>query len=114
MAKLNGGGTPFTFGYTITRFERTGDQLFVHIDATAKPVYIEHWFTADEQLNVKGTLEKLIADLSIMADNYQPPPVVTDAKSELSAVVVDMTAVQACKTAQLIELDSISINLIGG
>lgn len=64
--------------YTITRFEQTGDQLFICITSKNNPVYIEHFFTEEEKLDEKGTIERLIAELELKDEEYvEPAPVVS-------------------------------------
>lgn len=64
--------------YKITRFEQTGDQLFICITSKNNPVYIEHFFTEEEKLDEKGTIERLIAELELKDEEYvEPAPVVS-------------------------------------
>lgn len=62
--------------YTITRFEEKSDALFICIQHNEKPVYIEHFFDEDERSTPETratTIERLIAELSLMADEYKYP-----------------------------------------
>jgi len=62
--------------YKITRYEEKSDALFICINHTEKPVYIEHFFTEDERKNeesIKDTIAGLIAELEIKADEYVEP-----------------------------------------
>lgn len=62
--------------YTITRYEQKSDALFVCINHTKKPVYIEHFFTAEERkdtIAITQTIERLVAELFIKADEYVEP-----------------------------------------
>jgi hypothetical protein len=64
--------------YKITRFEQTGDQLFICITSKNNPVYIEHFFTEEEKLDEKGTIERLIAELELKEEEYvEPTPVIS-------------------------------------
>ena len=62
--------------HNISRYEEKSDQLFICINHTEKPVYIEHFFTESERKDEKSriaTIEKLVADLEIKADEYVEP-----------------------------------------
>lgn len=62
--------------YKITRYEEKSDSLFICIADDTKPVYIEHFFTEDERATEesrKATIEGLIAELEIKADEYVEP-----------------------------------------
>jgi hypothetical protein len=75
-----------TLKWKVTRYEQTGGQLFICIQHTKKPVYIEHFFTADEQKTEAtklATIERLVADLRLKAKDYKPDTKPTDRKSEL-------------------------------
>ena len=87
--------------YSVSRYEQTGDQLFIRLESTNNPVYLEHFFTQDEQQDVPGTIEGLVAQLQVLDDNYvAPTPMVSlmDAVSDVIAQV-DMNAVAVKKTA---------------
>ncbi len=47
--------------YKITRFEENGEQLFICLNSTNNPVYLEHFFTSEEKLDRAGTIERLVA-----------------------------------------------------
>jgi hypothetical protein len=88
------------FDYVISRYERTGDKLFMRIDATNKPVYIEHWFTAEEQASnetLQDAITKLVAILSVSWDNYVAPAPVVDCRAELSGINISLQAVEIMK-----------------
>ena len=60
----------------ISRYEEKSDSLFICINHTEKPVYVEHFFTESERKDEKSkiaTIEKLVADLEIKADEYVEP-----------------------------------------
>ncbi len=62
--------------YQITRYEQTSTQLFVCVNHTKKPVYIEHFFTDAERKDtaaITAAIEGLVAELYIKADQYQEP-----------------------------------------
>lgn len=67
--------------HTISRYEEKLDQLFICINHTEKPVYLEHFFTEDERKDDssrKATIERLVAELQIKADEYvEPEPFVS-------------------------------------
>lgn len=62
--------------YNITRYEEKSDALFICINHTEKPVYLEHFFTEEEratETSRKETIEKLVGQLYVMADEYIEP-----------------------------------------
>ncbi len=62
--------------YKITRYEQKSDALFICINHKVKPVYIEHFFTEAERkdsISILHTIEGLVAELLIKADNYVDP-----------------------------------------
>lgn len=62
--------------YTITRYEQKSDALFICINHTKKPVYVEHFFTTEERkdtASIVHTIEGLVAELYIKADEYRDP-----------------------------------------
>lgn len=84
--------------YNITRYEEQGDSLFICIVSENNPVYIEHFFTPEEKLNIEKTIAKLVAELEIKDDEYVAPlPVVSkieEAKT-LQIKKVDITSEKA-------------------
>ena len=64
--------------YTITRYEQTGDSLFICLNSTNNPVYLEHFFTEEEKLDIQGTITKLVAELELKDTEYMAPlPVIS-------------------------------------
>lgn len=59
--------------YTITRLEKTGDKLFICINSNETPVYVEHFFTQDEQINQQETIDRLVLELEEKSELYVPP-----------------------------------------
>lgn len=59
--------------YTISRFESQGESLFIRLNSTNNPVYLEHFFTEEEKLDKTGTIEKLVAELELMDEAYVAP-----------------------------------------
>lgn len=59
--------------YQISRYEEQGDSLFICINSKNNPVYIEHFFTAEEKLDKEGTIEGLVAELELMDEAYVAP-----------------------------------------
>ncbi len=89
--------------HTITRFEETGEQLFICINHTEKPVYKEHFFTEEEKLDQKGTIERLVAELQVMADEYVEPLPRVDKLAEARAIVLDSKKIATCKAEYIAE-----------
>lgn len=87
--------------YTITRFEEKGNELFICLNSTNNPVYLEHFFDENEKLDVKGTIEKLVAQLEIMDSEYVAPLPVIDKKADLENITIDSKKVALQKTAIL-------------
>jgi hypothetical protein len=61
--------------YTVSRYEQSGMQLFIRLESTNNPVYLEHYFTADEQLDIPTVMIDLVAQLQIIDDNYLAPTI---------------------------------------
>jgi len=87
--------------YTITRFEECGDSLFICINHTEKPVYLEHFWNESEKLDKKGTIERLVAELQVMADEYVAPLPVVNKLEEAKSIVLDSKKIATCKTEYL-------------
>lgn len=83
--------------YSITRFEETGDQLFIRINHDEKPVYIEHFFTEEEKLDQQGTIEGLIAELLLKADDYIEPIQTVSKIEDAKAMKFDAKKIEAAK-----------------
>jgi hypothetical protein len=87
--------------YTISRFEECGEQLFICINHTEKPVHKEHFFTEEEKLDQKGTIEKLVAELQVMADEYVAPLPRVSKLEEAKAFELDSKNIATAKTEYL-------------
>lgn len=87
-----------TKNYNISRFEQTGDQLFICLNSTNNPVYLEHFFTAEEQLDQAGTIERLVAELELLDENYVAPPSKVDKKEEAETFSIKVKNVEKHKT----------------
>jgi len=74
--------------YTISRYEEQGDNLFICINSKNNPVYIEHFFTAEEKLDKEGTIEGLIAELELMDEAYVAPIPVVSKLEEAQALTI--------------------------
>ncbi len=79
--------------YKITRFEKIGDQMFIRIDDVNKPVYVEHFFTEEEKQDINGTIERLIAELEVMAEEYNEEPTTKSKLNEIKNLVIDINNV---------------------
>lgn len=92
--------------YTISRFEQEGNTLFICINHKEKPVYLEHFFSDEEKVDeatIKDTIENLIAQLGIMADDYAAPPPRVDRKEELSNFTVSKGKIATLKAKIIAE-----------
>jgi hypothetical protein len=90
--------------YQISRYEEKSDQLFICISHTEKPVYIEHFFTAEEMKDEASriaTIEKLVAELEIKADEYVEPEPFVSKVEEAQAFVLDSKKIADVKSAIL-------------
>lgn len=68
----------FSQAFKITRFEQSSDALFICINSAKTPSYVEHFFTDTERkdsIEIKKTIEYLIARLRLMDDEYIKPVV---------------------------------------
>ena len=62
--------------YKITRYEQKSDALFICINHTKKPVYVEKFLSEDERkdtASIVKAIEFMVADLMIKADAYKEP-----------------------------------------
>jgi len=78
--------------HQITRYEEKSDALFICINHTEKPVYIEHFFTEDERKDEASRIaciEKLVAELEIKADEYVEPEPFVSKVTEAQALKLD-------------------------
>jgi hypothetical protein len=89
--------------YKISRFEQTCDQLFICINSGNNPVYLEHFFTADEQLDQAGTIERLVAELELLDEAYVAPLPRVDKLEEALLIPVKAKNITSHKTAIVAE-----------
>lgn len=83
--------------YQIVRYEEKGDSLFIAIQSKLNPVYLEHFFTPDEKLDIPGAISDLVAQLSVMDDEYVAPTPTVSKLSDLDNLVIDDAVVKAKK-----------------
>lgn len=91
---------------TITRYEEKSDALFICINHTEKPVYIEHFFTEEERLDDasrKATIEKLVAELEIKADEYIEPEKFINKTSAIKNIKLDRDKIKKIKAEILLK-----------
>lgn len=87
-----------TLKWKVLRYEQDGAKLFISIKHTKSPVYVEHFFTTDEQKTDASriaTIEKLVAELRLKAKDYQKESKPIDKKIELSKVKLSREKVVA-------------------
>ena len=90
--------------YKISRYEKRDTILFICINSTVTPSYIEHFFTQGEQTNsdsIKVTIEKLLADLMIKSDDYVNPEPLLDKKDEAGLFVFSKANIAKLKAKKL-------------
>lgn len=85
--------------YTISRYEEQGDSLFICINSKNNPVYIEHFFTAEEKLDKEGTIEGLIAELELMDEAYVAPLQRVSKVEEAQALILSKDKIATKKAA---------------
>jgi len=86
--------------YSISRYEEKSDQLFICINHTEKPVYVEHFFSPDERKDEKSkiaTIEKLVAELEIKADEYVEPEAWVDKRDSIKDLKISVEKVATQK-----------------
>lgn len=92
------------FEYVITRYEEKSDALFICINSTNNPVYIEHFFTPDEmadEASRTACIEGLVAQLQIKDNEYVAPEPFTSKVAEAQALPVNVESI-ATKKADII------------
>ena len=89
--------------YNISRFEEQGDSLFICINSENNPVYLEHFFTAEEKLDLKGTIERLVAELELIDEAYVAPLPRINKIEEAKAIEIEPANVQEKKEAIIAE-----------
>jgi hypothetical protein len=91
--------------YQITRYEEKSDALFICINHTEKPVYIEHFFTEEERKDTASriaTIEGLVAELEIKADEYVEPEPFVSKVEEARALRLDTKKIADRKSELLL------------
>ena len=99
--------------YNITRYEEKSDQLFICINHTEKPVYIEHFFTESERKDDKSkiaTIEKLVAELEIKADEYVEPEAWISKVEEAKALKLDSGKIATAKASLLLAKETSKVS----
>ena len=84
--------------YLISRYEQTGDQLFICISSLKTPSYVEHFFTNDEKADstaVKITIAGLIAQLQVADSIYVPPTPTIDRLKRAKKYQIDPSIIKA-------------------
>lgn len=89
--------------YNISRYEEQGDSLFICINSENNPVYIEHFFTAEEKLDLAGTIARLVAELELMDEAYVAPLPRISKLEEARAITVSKAKITTAKNAILAE-----------
>ena len=77
--------------YDISRYEESYSSLFIRIESTVHPVYIEHFYTDDERKDEDSrtkTLERLAAELDVISDAYVKPEEIFTKVNEAKALKV--------------------------
>lgn len=85
--------------YTISRFEECGESLFICLNSTNNPVYLEHFFTESEKLDKAGTIEKLVAELEIIDSGYVAPLPIIDKLGEVADLEIKPANISNYKKA---------------
>ena len=94
----------FSQDYKISRYEQKSDQLFICINSTVAPVYVEHFFTEGQRStpdSIKVTIEGLIADLQIKADDYVVPEPIVSKVQEAKNIQLSETKIAKFKADKL-------------
>jgi len=89
--------------YIITRYEEQGDSLFICLNSTNNPVYLEHFFDESEKLDIPATIERLVAELEIKDSEYVAPLPRIDRLEEAKAIEIKPEKVALQKTAIIAE-----------
>jgi len=89
--------------YSISRYEQNGEQLFICLNSTNNPVYLEHFFTEDEKLDIEGTITRLVAELEIKDAKYVAPLPTIDKLEEAKDLEIQETDITTAKNLILAE-----------
>jgi len=90
--------------HNISRYEEKSDSLFICINHTEKPIYLEHFFTEEERATEesrKETIEKLVAELEVKADEYVEPEQYVSKVEEAKAFTLSSKKISDVKIAYL-------------
>jgi hypothetical protein len=87
--------------YCISIFEERGSKLLVNIIYPDKPLSIEHYFSEAEKPDWKGTLEKLVAILEVMSDEYVEPARAVQKIDDVRNIVLDDAKIAIAKAEYL-------------
>jgi len=103
-------------GYKITRYEVKSDALFICINSTRAPVYIEKFLTTDERkdsITIKKAIEQLVAELQVKELDYvAPEPYVSKPKrAERLEKQTDSIRVKNIRNAILIRRQAVKDSL---
>ena len=83
--------------WEISRFEEQGDSLFICLVSKNNPVYIEHFWSAEEKLDITGTIETLVAELELMDEAYVAPLPRISRLEEAKAITISKEKVAEAK-----------------
>jgi hypothetical protein len=89
--------------YNISRYEECGDSLFICLNSTNNPVYLEHFFNSKEKKDIEGTIAKLVAELELMDEAYVAPEPRINKIEETQAFNIKTTDIATAKTAIIAE-----------
>ena len=89
--------------FYISRYEQTGEQLFVCLNSTNNPVYLEHFLNEDEKQDIEGTIEGLVAQLQILDDNYVAPVPTVSLLDQVKDFKIDTANIASKKSALMAE-----------
>lgn len=101
--------------FKITRNEQKSDALFVCINSLTKPVYIEHFLTADERKDSKEitkTIERLVAELQVKEDKYVEPEKFISKMADAEKIKVDTAKISIYKLELIAKEKAIADSLI--
>lgn len=100
--------------YTVSRFEETATSVFVCLNSTKTPAYIEHFFTSAEMATAKdrkATMERLVAELELKDETYIEPLKVVYKEREANLQILDTVNIrkEKVKLRQAAKLKSDSL-----
>lgn len=104
-------------GFKITRYEVKQKELFICINSTERPVFVERFLTKAERndsTSIRATIEEMVAELQIKESEYSAPEV-AESKMDVAKRIekrIDTTRVKAAKVRILskmqLERDSLA------